>query len=183
MAKKKDPKLHAQAERLKERANAAGYKKQADLARDAGINAQTLGSYWHGEHGMSGENAIRLAKVLVTTVDYLLLGQGPAFVRGAGTNVSKGDGATATTLKISFFSTIDVSCLVKIFLDRRWVGSSLPVASLLGQNNPLVVLFRRLHRTAARLRANAQIRKTATVSLSLVRIEMPHLPTWLTNAG
>lgn len=112
--KVRDEKLLAQAERLQERAWAAGYRKQATLARDAGINAQTLGSYWLGDRGMTYDRAKELARVLKTTVEYLLHGEGPASVECNDTNLSQAEGATATTLQIRTFSTTDVSSFVKI---------------------------------------------------------------------
>ena len=108
--------LQAQAERLQERAHAAKFRKQADLARASGIPFQTLGSYWKGTRGMSYPNALKLAEALGNaTADYLMLGRGePSATVDAVTKMSQGQGVAATTLKIRLFEAIDVHYLVKL---------------------------------------------------------------------
>ena len=101
------------AARLQERAEAAGYRKQAELARDADINAQTLGSYWLGDRGMTYDRAKKLAEVLKTTVEYLLHGEGPASVEEVNSKTSQAQVSPAKTL-IRLFSVLDVSYLEKI---------------------------------------------------------------------
>ena len=107
--------LKAQAERLQERAHAAKFRKQADLARASGIPFQTLGSYWKGTRGMSYPNALKLAAALGnTSADYLMLGRGEPSASEAVTKMSQGQDATPKSLKIKLFQLIDVPYLVRI---------------------------------------------------------------------
>ena len=107
--------LRAQAERLQERAHAAKFRKQADLAQASGIPFQTLGSYWKGTRGMSYPNALKLAEALGnTSADYLMLGRGEPAAARSVTELSQRQDATPKSLKIKLFEAIDVPYLVRL---------------------------------------------------------------------
>jgi transcriptional regulator with XRE-family HTH domain len=108
----------AQAERLQERAIAAGFSghgAQAALARAAKVNPQTLGSYWTAQRGMHYERAKKLAAALGnTTAEYLLLGENHAANLNLDTKMSQGRADAATTLKIKLFALTDFSYFVRL---------------------------------------------------------------------
>ena len=101
------------AARLQERMTAMGYRKQADLARDADVNAQTLGSYYLGDRGMRLQNARKIAKVLNTTAEWLMFGEGEPAIAEFNSKTSQAQVAPAKT-QIRAFSIIDVPYLEKI---------------------------------------------------------------------